>query len=152
MIIKNLDGEVIFDGTDLRKADLRGADLRWADLEGADLEGVKLPIVKDFLDKNFEKSGRGYIVYKTFGTYYPSPDHWEIKPNSTLLSDVQEDRRELCGHGINFATIGWILNDHGNSRTIWKCKVYAKDVVVPLATDGKARASKLKILGKVDKL
>lgn len=47
MEIKNIFGEIIFNGddlsgADLRWADLRGADLRWADLSGADLSGANL--------------------------------------------------------------------------------------------------------------
>ena len=56
-LIKNIAGEIIFDGdemsgaslrlanlrgADLRWANLRGADLRWADLSGANLSGADL--------------------------------------------------------------------------------------------------------------
>ena len=42
MIIRDRDGEKIFEGTDLQGADLQGADLRGADLQGADLQWAKL--------------------------------------------------------------------------------------------------------------
>ena len=42
MKIKNLRGDIIFDGTDLREADLQGANLRVADLQGVNLQGANL--------------------------------------------------------------------------------------------------------------
>ena len=42
MEIKNILGEIIFNGDDLSEADLRGADLRDADLRDADLSGADL--------------------------------------------------------------------------------------------------------------
>jgi len=40
--IKNLEGKVIFEGTDLSRANLYGANLTGADLSGADLSGANL--------------------------------------------------------------------------------------------------------------
>ena len=63
------------------RAILSNLDLRNLDLRGADLSGVKgLVIPSEYIAQHFERVKDGYIGYKTFGSKYPPPDRWAIKP------------------------------------------------------------------------
>jgi uncharacterized protein YjbI with pentapeptide repeats len=159
----NLYG-VDLSGADLRFANLMGAELRGADLRGADLNGADLNDTKgllsneDLLDKYFDKAERSHfvkaehshwIVYKAFGnTSYPQPDHWKLEPGNIIEEiNLNDDRREDCGSGVNFATLEWIEGFYGNSMEIWKCEVREDwGLTMPYVTDGKGRSRKLKLI------
>ena len=140
-------------GADLSDADLRGANLRGADLRGADLSGCKgLISATEWLLANFEDVGDHFLVYKSFGQYYTSPESWEIKPGSVIVENgVNPDRGTDCGSGINFATLGWLKGDGVLDDAIWVCRLDKNDLVdtvVPFSTDGKARCRRLTLLHK----
>jgi uncharacterized protein YjbI with pentapeptide repeats len=166
-------------GADLRRADLRqailnyailfndslfGANLSSANLSGADLRGANLRWTilndtkgllsnEDLLDIHFVKAERNHwIVYKAFGnTSYPQPDHWELKPGSILVENkLNEDRKEDCGSGVNFATLKWVEGFYDNPGEIWKCEVNLTcNVIMPYGTNGKGRCRKLKLIERV---
>lgn len=138
-------------GADLRGADLSGADLRYADLRGANLSGASgLIDAIDYIDAHFERVKDGYIVYKTFGDNYAKPDSWTIEPGATIAEVCNPSRTDVCGCGINVASIEWV-------KQHYKCDVYKllirwewlPGVVVPYNTDGKIRCSRAQIMGKV---
>jgi uncharacterized protein YjbI with pentapeptide repeats len=136
---------------DLRGADLSGANLRWADLSEAVLSGCKgllSPI--DYLKKNFEKTKKGYICYKTFNSNYETPNYWEIKKNSIITEVVNADRTVDCACGVNVGTLEWVQkNNNNNGYKIWKCLIeweWLAGVVVPYHTDGKIRCEKIRLL------
>jgi uncharacterized protein YjbI with pentapeptide repeats len=124
----NLEGAYLeyadLEGANLEGANLKNAHLRYADLEGAKLEGANLEgaylryadlegakgllDVKEWIDKTFEKTDEGYVVYKAFHFMHPSPLYWKIENDSTIEEKVDMDRRNCCSYGINFATQDWI--------------------------------------------
>ncbi len=138
---------------DLSDADLRGANLSDADLRGADLsdaEGVLSSI--DFMNEHFEKIDEGYIAYKTFGTFYSINPNWKIKVGEVIEENVNFNRNNECGCGINVATYNWIKNQTGD-LPIYKVLIrneWLMGVCVPYLSDGKIRCERVEILGVVD--
>lgn len=132
----------------LSGANLTGADLRHADIKGSNLSGAKgLLSVIDYMKLNFERVDDGYIVYKTFGRQYTPPESWEIKLGSVLTENVNFDRTEDCGCGINVAPLEWVRTVYGGE--IWRCLIrweWLCGVCVPYNTDGKIRCEKIELL------
>ena len=139
-----------FTNADLTNADLTNAYLTYAIMDNC--KGLIEPI--EYLNEIFEKEERGYIIYKTFNSQYSAPKSWNIEEKSEIIeNDIETDRRETCGPGINVATKKWVL-DHYPHEQMWKCLLKFEDAenlkntVVPYATDGKIRCRKLTILEK----
>ena len=138
---------------DLSRADLSDADLSDADLRGADLsdaEGVLSAI--DFMNKHFEKIDEGYIAYKTFGTFYSINPNWKIKVGEVIEENVNFNRNNECGCGINVAPLKWVKNQTGD-LPIYKVLIrneWLMGVCIPYLTDGKIRCERVEILGVVD--
>src|SRR4030067_198326 len=93
------------------RAVLTGADLTDADLTGAVLTGTILSdskgllTAREFMGK-FKHDKLGVIVYKLIGgTYYKSPDYWNIIPGSFLEEVVNPLPTLDCACGVNFATL-----------------------------------------------
>ena len=152
-------------GADLIRADLRNANLRGADLSGAMMEGAKLesailyyadlsgakgllnPI--EFVNTHFEHTGRGIVVYKAFEVKFPIPPFWDVEPGAVLCETANPDRTCLCGSGINVATLNWVQSHVRPHKAIWECLIewpWLAGVVVPYGTDGKIRASRVRLL------
>ena len=140
---------------DLSRANLRGADLRDADLSYADLRDANLSSAEglldavNFLEANFERTDKGYIVYKTFGQHYNPNPSWEIKSQSVIEEVANPDRGTDCASGINVAPLQWVKDNSGSHSEIWKCLIewpWLAGVVVPFSTDGKIRCSRLRLL------
>ncbi len=150
-------------GANLRGADLIDADLSGADLSDADLSGADLSCVKNLTNSNsadyilahFDKTEEGIIVYKTFGEYKPPNPAWKIEKDSIIEENVNPNRTDECGCGVNVGTLEWVKTRGGHQRDIWKCLVkweWMADVVVPYHTDGKIRTARVQLLeicGKV---
>ena len=145
-------------GADLSDADLRGANLSDANLSDADLsranlsdaEGVLSSI--DFMNEHFEKIDEGYIAYKTFGTFYSINPNWKIKVGEVLKENVNFNRNNACGCGINVAPLKWVKNQTGDSP-VYKVLIrneWLMGVCVPYLSDGKIRCERVEILGVVD--
>ena len=102
----------------------------------------------NYMEAHFERVERGYIVYKTFGGNYEPPTEWEIKPESIITETVNFDRCTECGSGINVAPLEWVKCEYPNKQ-IWKCLIewpWLVGVCVPYNTDGKIRASRVRLL------
>ena len=114
----------------------------------------KYPDNSYYLDKYFEKTNEGYIVYKTFNGYQKAPEYWNIKEGSIIEEpNFDDDRWESCGKGINIATIEWIKENSDITKypenNIWKCLIrneWLETVNCPVATAGKIRCRKLELL------
>jgi len=141
----------------LRRTDLTGADLRRSNLRDTNLPnaiGLTDPI--NYIEATFERTEDGIIVYKVFGLYYARPESWVLKENSVIEELVNYDRRNDCSPGINVATKEWlkqVVFKKKENIEIWKCLIkweWLPGVVVPYATDGKIRCSRLKLLEIVE--
>ena len=133
---------------DLSRANLSRADLSRANLRGA--EGVLSSI--DFMNEHFEKIDEGYIAYKTFGTFYSINPNWKIKVGEVLKENVNFNRNNACGCGINVAPLKWVKNQTGD-LPIYKVLIrneWLMGVCIPYLTDGKIRCERVEILGVVD--
>ena len=129
------------------KANLCGTDLSGAILSRA--TGLLNPI--DYLAENFEKTEDGYVVYKCFNAEYKSPDNWSIAPGEIITEEVNFCRVNVCGCGINVATLNWVQHNYPN-KDIYKLLIrweWLAGVVVPYNTDGKIRCARAQIIGKV---
>ena len=138
---------------DLRSADLRGADLSNADLSNADLNGANLSNAVgilssiDYLENNFEKTSEGYIAYKVFNGSYCCPKEWVIEKNSIISENINHNRTNICGCGINVAPLKWVKDNY--NKEIWKVLIrweWLAGVCVPYNTDGKIRCEKVQLL------
>lgn len=137
---------------DLSNADLNHADLRGADLRDAVLNGTKgLPLSIDYMAANFERTDEGYIAYKIFGKQYRPPDTWKIEAGSVISENVNFNRCNGCGSGINVAPLAWVKRNYNGE--IWKVLIRWKwlcGVVVPYHTNGKIRCERVELLGVVE--
>ena len=140
-------------GTDLSRAKLSGAKLSGADLSGADLSGADLSGAKgltsaaDFLKTHFEQTEAGYIAYKTFNSQYRAPSAWSIEKGSIIEENVNFDRCEDCGCGINVAPIEWVERHYRGA--VWKVLIrweWLAGVCVPYRSDGKIRCERVELL------
>jgi hypothetical protein len=161
-------------GTNLRGADLRGANLRGADLSEANLRGADLSEVNlseadlsganlsgangifnasHWFNKNFQRTEKGYIVYKAIGnTSYSKPNHWIISENSFITENVNPVVTVDCGCGVNFGTFEFVRNNFKNSQH-WECLLLFEDMpslVVPYNTEGKCRCERLQLIKKLN--
>jgi len=137
-----------FTGSDL--SDIYISDCNTSSMNLSQTTGIKKP--KEFMNENFEKDEKGWIVYKGFGYEYPPNPNWVIQPGSYIEETVNPDRSNTCGCGINFATIKWIDENYRHAQ-IWKCRVEFEDacgIIVPYETSGKARCDRLQIIEMID--
>ena len=133
----------------LSNANLIGANLIGANLRGANLSGAMglLPAV-NFLEAHFERTGAGYIAYKTFNVTYTAPTAWEIKGGAVISENVNFDRCTECGCGINVAPLEWVKSRYANVP-IWKVLIrweWLCGVCVPYMSDGKIRCERVELL------
>ena len=142
-------------GANLRNADLSGANLSYAGLSGADLSYADLSGARnvlaqiDFIKNNFETTKDGVIVYKTFNSVYEPPEKWVIQQGSVITENVNFDRTNDCGCGINVAPLKWVKKKDYGKKDIWKCLIrweWLCGVCVPYNTDGKIRCEKLELI------
>ena len=152
----NLSGTNLSDA-DLIGANLRGANLRGANLRGANLRGANLSDAKgllsaiDYLADNFEQTDDGYIVYKCFNGTYPASSTWNLESGSVVEEEVNPNRTDIDGCGINVVTLSWVRNEYPNKK-VYKLLIrwpWLAGVVVPYNTDGKIRCARAEIIGEV---
>ena len=143
---------------DLSKADLRCADLRCADLSGADLSEANLSGAEgilstvNFLESYFERTEDGYVAYKTFNSMYRAPDTWKIEMGSIIEENVNFNRCDDCGCGINVAPLEWVKRNYNGD--IWKVLIrweWLCGVCVPYQSDGKVRCERVELIEVVEK-
>lgn len=148
---KWLNGEPGGKCADLSDADLRYANLSDADLRGADLSDADgLLSTIDYLTEHFERTDEGFIAYKTFGSDYIPPEKWVIQPGSVITENVNYDRCNNCGCGINAAPLEWVKKNYGyRNSDIWKVLIrfeWLSGVCVPYHTDGKIRCERVQLI------
>ena len=142
-------------GADLSYADLSDANLSGADLSDADLRYANLSYAEgllsavEYLEAHFEKTAEGYIAYKTFGGEYYPPEKWVIQPDSIITENVNFNRTNTCGCGINVAPFNWVKQQYGYKGDIWKVLIkweWLAGVCVPYYTDGKIRCERVQLI------
>lgn len=145
-------------GANLRAADLRDVDLSGADMTKAELIYTKLcetdfsgvtgllsPI--DYLKENFEITNDGVIAYKTFGGLYNPPKDWVLKSGSIISENVNFNRTNNCGCGINVAPFKLVKDNYNGD--IWKVLIkweWLPGVCIPYNTDGEIRCERVQLL------
>lgn len=154
-------------GANLSGADLRGAYLSWADLSEANLIDANLSEADlsdanlsgangllqacNYMDAHFERTANGYIAYKTFGSQYKPPQKWVIEPGSVIEENVNSNRTNVCGCGINVAPLECVRSQYNGE--IWKVLIrweWLAGVVVPYGTDGKIRCEKVELVEAIE--
>lgn len=139
-------------GADLIASNLTGTNLTNVILTGTNLSGcIGLLDPTKFMFENFEHDELGWIVYKIFGAYRPSPKTWKIEAGSIIEEVVNPARERKCGCGVNFAPLAWIKSNcyRAKARPIWRCKISWFDacgIVVPYGTDGVCRCSRMELI------
>ncbi len=141
-------------GANLTGAYLTGANLSRADLTRADLsqaKGVFDPA--QYIADHFKRVRGGIEVFKTFGLYQSPPASWIIKPGAVICELANPTVTQDCGSGVNVATAEWIELHNVKNLPVWRCLIkweWMPGVVVPWNTDGKIRASKVKLIEVVE--
>ena len=129
-----------------QRANLRGANLRGANLSDAD--GLLSSV--DYLSEHFERTDEGFIAYKTFGGQYNPPEKWVIQSGSIITENINFDRCNECGCGINVAPLDWVKRNYGDmDHDIWKVLIrfeWLAGVCVPYHTDGKIRCERVQLI------
>lgn len=124
-----------------------------ANLSCTNLSGAKnLISAINYMEAHFERTGDGYIAYKTFNGSYVAPDRWKIETGSVIDEVVNQNRTDMCGSGINVAPLNWVRRKYWN-QTIWKVLIrweWLPGVCVPYNTDGKIRCERVELLGVVE--
>ena len=140
--------DCIFKNTSLIDANLLGANFSGS-------SGLLDPY--KWLKKNFEFTRNGIIVYKVFGLYNKKNNKWITRPGSIIEEEINFNRTNNCGCGINVATLDWIKKEpiyigkkiNGLDLDIWKLIIPPDgifSICVPYNTDGKFRCGKAKLL------
>jgi hypothetical protein len=140
----------------LSYATLSKANLSGATLSGADLSGAKeLLSAVNFIDAHFERVADGYIAYKTFNSEYAAPESWTIAEGSVITENVNFNRCDECGCGINVAPLDWVKSHYGwRGGAIWKVLIrweWLCGVCVPYNSDGKIRCERVELLEVVSR-
>jgi hypothetical protein len=145
----------------LRDADLSDADLRDADLRDADLIGANLSDAKGIWmyyrsSLNILKYQKGKLrAFKYLnGNHSPYQKTVYRVGKTYSVDDFDTDIFNLCGSGINVASLEWCLQDTNFDldKTYVEVEFDASDIVcIPFASDGKFRVRKIKVLRKLTK-
>lgn len=159
-------------GADLRNANLTGVNLRGANLQGANLQGANLhntnlrganltganlsdakglPSAVDYMEANFERTSDGYIAYKVFNAEYYPPESWKIEKGSIITENVNFNRTDEYGCGINVASLKWVKTNYcqKRNRALWEVLIrweWLCGVCVPYNTDGKIRCERVELV------
>jgi hypothetical protein len=126
------------------------ANLRLANLSGTILDGINwlayigitspdVAYAYKFVDKDSKSpiQDTGKIDYS--------------KAKQFSVADMDTDITELCGKGINLATLTWCLNHRmDKSNRLIMFKFHTKDAICPVGSDGKFRVSKCIKVGECD--
>ena len=103
------------------------------------------------MEANFERTADGYIVYKCFNSSYKAPQKWKIESGEVIEEEVNSNRTNSCGCGINVAPLEWVKRKYPGSK-IYKLLIkweWLLGVIVPYNTDGKIRCAKAIIIDEV---
>ncbi len=149
--------EATFNDLDAREATFNDLDARATAMKTYNFSGAKWAkrlTASQYLAERFERTDKGYIVYKTFGAFNMPNPAWVIEPNSVIEEIPNLLPTVECGAGINVAPLRWVEENNSRTTPIWKCLIewdWLSDVVVPWMTDGKIRCGKLRLLEIVER-
>ncbi len=153
----NLYGANLY-GADLSGADLSGAYLYGANLYGADLSGANLSGAKginkylttplySLLDQTGEiiahklVNADGLAPFNGGITYEIGKEYEEPSANT--------DENEQWAKGLNVATLDWCIKNWSSGQRILLVSHTVADIAaIPIASDGKYRVKKLKVVGE----
>jgi hypothetical protein len=96
----------------------------------------------------------GFLAYKFFGTTtHQTPPNWVVESGSIIEENCDWDRTQLCGFGVNVATLDWIMsNPLSYSGTVWKVLIrweWGPGIVIPYNSDGKFRCEKCELVDEL---
>ncbi|MDD2869629.1 pentapeptide repeat-containing protein [Neomegalonema sp.] len=134
----------------LTDAYLTGANLTGANLTGA--KGLNYYLVTPLL---ILKEQPGKIrTYKLVNSNGEGPYNGGIKyeiGKTYQVADANADINEQCGAGINLATLDWCMKEWREGYKILIAEHTAKDIAcIPIASDGKYRVFRARIVGEKD--
>lgn len=91
------------------------------------------------------------MAYKTFGDMYSPPTKWKLKKGSVITENVNFNRTNDCGCGINVATLEWVKKYFKGK--IWKVLIrweWLAGVCVPYNSEGKIRCECVELIEIID--
>jgi len=144
-------------GADFSRANLRGANLSGADLSGANLRGAKgihSARVQPLYFLNEQTLARAYKLTKSDGSgpYAASNGYEPITYGVGKEYEVKEANEDInmeCAEGINLCTLDWALKNWQEGYRIFVAEFEGKDIAcIPIASDGKFRVRKCKIIAE----
>lgn len=151
-------------GADLSCADLYGADLSCANLSGSDLSCANLSCANLYGAKGINKNRctplrflldqpgavRAYkLVNKDGVGPFNGGIKYEIGHDYAVDADTNDEIE--CAAGINLATLDWCMMEWRTGYRILIAEFTAADIAaIPVASDGKFRVHRCKIVGEKD--
>jgi len=147
-------------GANLSGAYLSGADLSGANLSGAYLSGAYLSGANG-INKNLctpllflSDQPRKIRAYKLVNADMEGPYNGGIKYQKGKIASVEDantDDTKQCAAGINISTLDWCMREWREGYRILIVEFTAKDIAaIPIATDGKFRVHRCKVVGEKD--
>ena len=143
----------------LSDAYLRGANLSDADLSGANLRGAYLRGAKGIpkyrttpLYLLLDQVGK-IRAYKLTNANDEGPTYGGIKyiVGQTVKEKACTDETSQCDYGISVATLDWCINNWCQGYKIKVVEFSRADIAcIPIASDGKFRVSKCKVISEKD--
>ena len=144
----------------LRFADLRFANLRFADLRSANLSSANLRFAEG-VNKNtitplmilYDQVGeiRAYKLVKANGEGPCNGGIVYIVGERYSVVSANTDDTVQCAPGINLATLDWCIINWQTGFRILVAEFTTQDIAaIPIATDGKFRVHRCKIVGEKD--
>jgi uncharacterized protein YjbI with pentapeptide repeats len=144
---------------DLSRANLSGSDLSGADLSRADLYGSDLSGAEGIskyrttpLYMLLDQVGK-IRAYKLTNAKGEGPFSGGIKyiVGETVSCNADTNENNQCSYGISVATLDWCIANWQEEYKIKIVEFTAKDIAcIPIASDGKFRVSKCKVIGEKD--
>ncbi len=147
-------------GANLSRADLSRANLSGANLSGANLSGANLYGARG-INKNLstplllllDQPGK-IRAYKLVNAAMEGPYNGGVtykKGGIASVKNANTDDTVHCGSGINIATLDWCMKEWREGYRILIVEFEAKDIAaIPIATDGKFRVHRCKVVGEKD--
>jgi len=144
-------------GAYLCRANLAGADLAWANLCRANLTGAKgIPKIYQSNLSILNNQVNPLRAFKFLDKDMASPINdkkitYEV--GKEYAKKVNKDKKEVCGAGLNVATLEWCIRENtlGKGAVFIEVEFNPKDMVVPYFSDGKFRVSRFKVVRIVPK-
>ena len=155
----NLSGAAL-SGASLTGASLTGASLTGANISGANLSGANLsgaigvrketstPLMM-LMDQPGPIRAYKLVTSDLTGPYYAGIVY--AIGADVSADDASTDDAKQCGPGISVATLDWCLREWRNGYRVMILEFTAADIAcIPIATDGKFRLWRGKVVGEKD--